>query len=186
MRAIYIARGSSLLPPAFASLFDDSASSSLDVFFDPSNGSIDMQGLTLGMFNILSKGLRKKGQGGTSRYLGDLEHTMRAAGSNLLFAVVTEVSDSVLKGAETSGFDGLVNGFRRGILNVAMKPAVLRSAVLQGGSTRIIKLDRNVGMDEVRHFWSSVTAEFTAGFTFTAESTAGCVFKAESTIGFKF
>jgi hypothetical protein len=63
-----------------------------------------------------------------------------------------------------------------------MKPAVLRSAVLQGGSTRIIKLDRNVGMDEVRHFWSSVTAEFTAGFTFTA----GCVFKAESTIGFKF
>jgi hypothetical protein len=108
MRAIYIARGSSLLPPAFASLFDDSASSSLDVFFDPSNGSIDMQGLTLGMFNILSKGLRKKGQGGTSRYLGDLEHTMRAAGSNLLFAVVTEVSDSVLKGAETSGFDGLV------------------------------------------------------------------------------
>jgi hypothetical protein len=62
-----------------------------------------------GMFNILSKGLRKKGQGGTSRYLGDLEHTMRAAGSNLLFAVVTEVSDSVLKGAETSGFDGLVS-----------------------------------------------------------------------------
>jgi hypothetical protein len=34
---------------------------------------------------------------------------MRAAGSNLLFAVVTEVSDSVLKGAETSGFDGLVS-----------------------------------------------------------------------------
>jgi hypothetical protein len=33
---------------------------------------------------------------------------VKAAGSNLLFAVVTEVSDSVLKGAETSGFDGLV------------------------------------------------------------------------------
>lgn len=48
MRAIYIARGSSLLPPAFASLFDDSSQSSLDVFFDPSNGSVDMQGLTLG------------------------------------------------------------------------------------------------------------------------------------------
>ena len=48
MRAIYIARGSSLLPPAFASLFDDSAASSLDVFFDPSNGSVDVQGLTLG------------------------------------------------------------------------------------------------------------------------------------------
>lgn len=33
---------------------------------------------------------------------------MKAAGSNILFAVVTEVSDSVLKGAETSGLDGLV------------------------------------------------------------------------------
>jgi hypothetical protein len=66
------------------------------------------------------------------------------------------------------------------------------------GPTHIIKLDHNVGMDEVHHFWSSVTAEihcgsttdsaftaeFTAGFTFTAEPTAGCVFKAESTIGF--
>jgi hypothetical protein len=48
MRAIYIARGSSLLPPGFASLFDDSAASSLDVFFDPSSGSVDVQGLTLG------------------------------------------------------------------------------------------------------------------------------------------
>lgn len=123
MRAIYIARGSSLLPPAFASLFDDSAASSLDVFFDPSSGSVDVQGLTLGthrdqllfvlclpsslylddfyrskplklgalfcssfclidlfhfpgMFNILSKGMRKKGQGGTSRLLGDVEHTV--------------------------------------------------------------------------------------------------------------
>lgn len=149
MRAIYIARGSSLLPPAFASLFDDSAASSLDVFFDPSNGSVDVQGLTLGMFNILSKGLRKKGQGGTSRLLGDVEHTVKAAGSNILFAVVTEISDSVLKGAETSGLDGLLSGFRRGILNVAMRPAVLRSAVAQGGATRRIKLDHTVGMDEV-------------------------------------
>ena len=33
---------------------------------------------------------------------------MKAAGSNLVFAVVTEISDSVLKGAETSGLDGLV------------------------------------------------------------------------------
>lgn len=33
---------------------------------------------------------------------------MKAAGSNILFAVVTEISDSVLKGAETSGLDGLV------------------------------------------------------------------------------
>lgn len=33
---------------------------------------------------------------------------MKSAGSNIIFAVVTEVSDSVLKGAETSGLDGLV------------------------------------------------------------------------------
>lgn len=33
---------------------------------------------------------------------------LRSAGSNVLFAAVTEVSDSVLKGAETSGFDGMV------------------------------------------------------------------------------
>lgn len=48
MRAIYIAKGSPLLPPAFASVFDDLASSSLDVFFDPSNGSINLPGLTVG------------------------------------------------------------------------------------------------------------------------------------------
>ncbi|BBN13913.1 hypothetical protein MPTK1_6g07390 [Marchantia polymorpha subsp. ruderalis] len=148
MRAIYIARGSKLLPPGFASLFDDSAASSLDVFFDPSSGSVDLQGLTLGMFGVLSRGLRKQGKGGTQRYLGDLEKSVKAAGSNLVFAVITEVSDSVLKGADANGFDGVVTGFRRGIVNVAMKPSVLRSAVVQGGATRRIKLDRIVGADE--------------------------------------
>ena len=49
MRAIYIAKGSPLLPPSFASIFDDSASSSLDVFFDPSSGLINLPGLTLGI-----------------------------------------------------------------------------------------------------------------------------------------
>lgn len=49
MRAVYIAKGSPLLPPAFASIFDDSASSSLDVFFDPSSGLINLPGVTLGM-----------------------------------------------------------------------------------------------------------------------------------------
>ena len=48
MRAVYLARGSELLPPGFASLFDDSAASALDVFFDPSNGSINAQNLTRG------------------------------------------------------------------------------------------------------------------------------------------
>lgn len=43
-----MAKGSQLLPPAFASIFDDTASSSLDVFFDPSDGSINLPGITLG------------------------------------------------------------------------------------------------------------------------------------------
>lgn len=49
MRAIYIAKGSPLLPPDFVSLFDDLASSSLDVFFDPSRGTMNLPGLTLGI-----------------------------------------------------------------------------------------------------------------------------------------
>ncbi|KAF3771534.1 hypothetical protein EJ110_NYTH60259 [Nymphaea thermarum] len=48
MRAIYIAKGSSLLPPSFASIFDDSAFSSLDVFFDPSSSLHSLPGLTIG------------------------------------------------------------------------------------------------------------------------------------------
>lgn len=54
MRAIYIAKGSPLLPPDFASMFDDLASSSLDAFFDPSRGLINLPGLTLGIFSALS------------------------------------------------------------------------------------------------------------------------------------
>lgn len=33
---------------------------------------------------------------------------LKTVGSNVLFAAVTEISDSVLKGAEASGFDGMV------------------------------------------------------------------------------
>ena len=33
---------------------------------------------------------------------------LRTVGSNMLFAAVTEISDSILRGAETSGFDGMV------------------------------------------------------------------------------
>lgn len=36
---------------------------------------------------------------------------LKTAGSNILFAAVTEISDSVLRGAETNGFDGMVNIF---------------------------------------------------------------------------
>jgi len=56
MRAIYIAKGSPLLPPTFASVFDDLASSSLDAFFDPSSSLFNVRGLTLGNwgFKLLS------------------------------------------------------------------------------------------------------------------------------------
>lgn len=150
MRAVYVARGSQLLPPGFSSLFDDSSSSSIDVFFDPSNGSIDVAGLTLGMFGLLRKGLQRRGKrGGTSRYIGEIKNSVRVAGSNLLYAVATEVSDNMLKGVETAGVDGLFNGLRRGILKVAMQPSMLRSAVVKGGATRRFHLDRSIGTDEV-------------------------------------
>ncbi|KAK9053203.1 hypothetical protein SSX86_029835 [Deinandra increscens subsp. villosa] len=149
MRAIYIAKGSPLLPPAFASIFDDLASSSLDVFFDPSSGFVKLPGLTLGTFKLLSKCIDGKGFSGTKRYLGDLGKTLKTAGSNILFAAVTEVSDAVLRGAETNGFNGMFNGFQQGILKLAMEPSVLGSAFTEGGPDRKIKLDRNPGIDEL-------------------------------------
>ncbi|KAL8200609.1 hypothetical protein R6Q57_011948 [Mikania cordata] len=149
MRAIYIAKGSPLLPPAFASIFDDLASSSLDVFFDPSSGLVKLPGLTLGTFKLLSKCIDGKGFSGTKRYLGDLGKTLKTAGSNILFAAVTEVSDAVLKGAETNGFNGMFNGFQQGILKLAMEPSVLGSVFTEGGPDRKIKLDRNPGIDEL-------------------------------------
>ncbi|KAL9994243.1 putative vacuolar protein sorting-associated protein [Helianthus debilis subsp. tardiflorus] len=149
MRAIYIAKGSPLLPPAFASIFDDLASSSLDVFFDPSSALVKLPGLTLGTFKLLSKCIDGKGFSGTKRYLGDLGKTLKTAGSNILFAAVTEVSDAVLKGAETNGFNGMFNGFQQGILKLAMEPSVLGSAFTEGGPDRKIKLDRNPGVDEL-------------------------------------
>lgn len=149
IRAVYIAKGSSLLPPAFSSIFDDTASSSLDVFFDPSDRSISVPGLTLGMFKIISKCVNAKGFSGTRRYFGDLGKTMKTAGSNVLFAALTEISDSVLRGAETSGFQGLVTGFHQGILTLAMEPSFLGAAIMEGGPDRKIKLDRSPGVDEL-------------------------------------
>ncbi|XP_068653783.1 uncharacterized protein [Aristolochia californica] len=149
MRAIYILKGSTLLPPAFASIFDDTASSSLDVFFDPSSGLVNLPGLTLGMFKFISKCIDTKGFSGTKRYFGDLGKTMRTAGSNVLFAAITEISDSVLRGAETNGFNGMINGFHQGILKLAMEPSLLSSAVMEGGPDRKIKLDHSPGADEL-------------------------------------
>ncbi|XP_059638646.1 uncharacterized protein LOC132280907 isoform X2 [Cornus florida] len=149
MRAIYIAKGSPLLPPAFASIFDDMASSSLDVFFDPSRALLNLPGLTIGTFKLISKCIDGKGFSGTKRYFGDLGKTVKTAGSNILFAAVTEISDSVLKGAETSGFNGMVSGFHQGILKLAMEPSLLGTAFMEGGPDRKIKLDRSPGVDEL-------------------------------------
>ncbi|KAK7359915.1 hypothetical protein VNO77_01883 [Canavalia gladiata] len=149
MRAIYIAKGSPLLPPDFVSIFDDLASSSLDVFFDPSRGLANLPGLTLGTFKFISKCIKGKGFSGTQRYFGDLGKTLRSAGSNIAFAAVAEISDSVLKGAEANGFNGLVSGFHQGILKLAMEPSVLGTALMEGGPDRKILLDRSPGVDEL-------------------------------------
>ncbi|KQJ86021.1 uncharacterized protein LOC100840359 isoform X2 [Brachypodium distachyon] len=146
LRAIYISKGSLLLPPSFASIFDDSASSVLDVFFDPSDGSLNLPGLTIGMFKFISKNMKS---GGTKRYLGDLGKTVKTASSNALFAAVTEISDSVVRGAETDGLNGMVTGFHKGILRLAMEPSVLGQAILEGGPDRKIKLDHSPGLDEL-------------------------------------
>ncbi|KAL7141283.1 hypothetical protein ABFS83_08G043200 [Erythranthe nasuta] len=61
-----------------------------------------------GTLKLISKFTNNKGFSGTKRYFGDRGKTLKTAGSNVLFAAVTEVSDSVLKGAETSGFNGMV------------------------------------------------------------------------------
>ncbi|KAI4372378.1 hypothetical protein MLD38_010618 [Melastoma candidum] len=149
MRAIYLAKGSPLLPPSFASMFDDLASSSLDVFFDPSQGLLKLPGITSNAFKLIRKSLGKQGRMGTSRYLGDLGKTLKSAGSNLLFAAATEISDSVLRGAESNGLDGMVNGFHQGIFKLAMEPSVLGGALLEGGPERIIILDQSPGVDEL-------------------------------------
>ncbi|KAK7251111.1 hypothetical protein RIF29_34030 [Crotalaria pallida] len=149
MRAIYIAKGSPLLPPDFVSIFDDLASSSLDVFFDPSRGLANFPGLTLGTFKFISKCIKDKGFSGTKRYFGDLGKTLRSAGSNIVFAAVAEISDSILKGAEANGFNGLVSGFHQGILKLAMEPSVLGTAMMEGGPDRKILLDRSPGVDEL-------------------------------------
>lgn len=145
MRAIYIAKGSQLLPPSFVSLFDDSASTSFDFFIDPS----DHQNFTKGMFDLVRKGIGNKEFSGTNRYFGDLGRTIKTAGSNVLFEAVREVSDNVMKGAETSGFNGMVHGFYRGILKLAMEPSVLGTAAVKGGYTYRIKLEQSADMDEL-------------------------------------
>ncbi|XP_066358424.1 uncharacterized protein [Miscanthus floridulus] len=149
LRAVYVTKGSLLLPPSFASIFDDSASSVLDVFFDPSDGSLNVPGLTIGMFKFISKNMKSGGFSGTKRYLGDLGKTVKTASSNALFAAITEISDSVVRGAETNGLNGMATGFHQGILRLAMEPSVLGQAIMEGGPDRKIKLDHSPGLDEL-------------------------------------
>nr|XP_027078658.1 uncharacterized protein LOC113701943 [Coffea arabica] len=110
---------------------------------------IQFEIVEIGTFKLISKCIDKKGFSGTKRYFGDLGKTLKVAGSNILFAAVTEVSDSVLKGAETSGFNGMMRGFRQGILKLAMEPSLLGTAFMEGGPDRKIKLDRAPGVDEL-------------------------------------
>ncbi|KAB1669469.1 hypothetical protein ES319_1Z041100v1, partial [Gossypium barbadense] len=113
------------------------ASSSLDIFFDPSQGLMNLPGT----FKFISRCIDGKGFSGTKRYFGDLGKTLKTAGSNVIFAAVTEISDSVLKGQKQ------VSGFHQGILKLAMEPSVLGTA-LWSGPDRKIKLDRSPGVDE--------------------------------------
>ncbi|KAK1274859.1 hypothetical protein QJS04_geneDACA016071 [Acorus gramineus] len=101
------------------------------------------------MFKVISKSIDSKGFHGTKRYIGDLGQTMKKAGSKALFAAVTEISDCVVKGAETSGFNGMWTGFHQGIMKLAMEPSLLGIAVMEGGPDRKIKLDRSPGVDEL-------------------------------------
>ncbi|OIT36385.1 hypothetical protein A4A49_56343 [Nicotiana attenuata] len=75
--------------------------------------------------------------------------TLKSAGSNILFAAVTEISDSVLNGTEASGLNGMVYGFHQGILKLAMEPTLLGSAFMEGGPDRKIRLDRSPRVDEL-------------------------------------
>ncbi|CAA6663054.1 unnamed protein product [Spirodela intermedia] len=74
---------------------------------------------------------------------------MKKAGSSVLFAAITEISDSILKGAEADGFNGLVNGFHQGMMRLAMEPSLLGAAVMHGGPDRKIVLDQSPGVDEL-------------------------------------
>ncbi|OIW09737.1 hypothetical protein TanjilG_23877 [Lupinus angustifolius] len=102
-----------------------------------------------GTFKFISKCIKGKGFSGTKRYFGDLGKTLRSAGSNIAFAAVAEISDSILKGAEANGFNGLVSGFHQGILKLAMEPSLLGTALMEGGPDRKILLDRSPGADEL-------------------------------------
>eukprot|EP00899_Mesostigma_viride_P022700 jgi/Mesvir1/3614/Mv13028-RA.1 len=139
-----------LVPPAFAaSLFEDTAASTILAYFDPS----DAKGFGIGVFNHLRSNLWRSPTNASSQYLGHLRLMVQTAGSNmashLMHGALTEVSDEMLRGVQSGGLDGLVRGFYRGLLNVSQRPGVWGMAILKGGPTETLKLDRSIGTDEL-------------------------------------
>ncbi|KAG9153260.1 hypothetical protein Leryth_020854 [Lithospermum erythrorhizon] len=134
------------------------------IFLAPPRSRIESFLLVLSVHSAL-KCIDGNGLSGTKRYFGDLGKTLKSAGSNVLFAMVTEISDSILRGAKANGWKGMfilriifhhwaidigqMNGFHQGILQLAMEPSVLGSAFMEGGPDRKIKLDRSPGVDEL-------------------------------------
>ncbi|KAH7673565.1 Vacuolar protein sorting-associated protein 13 [Dioscorea alata] len=102
------------------------------------------------MFKFISMYVKAKSLSGTKR---DLGKTVRTAGSNAMFAALTEISDNVLSGAETNGLNGMVTGFHQGIFRLAMEPTLLLGAALmEGGSDRKIELVCGPRDDEQRRY----------------------------------
>ncbi|XP_039116868.1 uncharacterized protein LOC120252778 isoform X5 [Dioscorea cayenensis subsp. rotundata] len=103
-----------------------------------------------GMFKFIGMYAKAKSLSGAKR---DFGKTVRTAGSNALFAALTEISDNVLSGAETNGLNGMVTGFHQGILRLAMEPTLLLGAALmEGGSDRKIELVCGPRDDEQRRY----------------------------------
>ncbi|XP_039116862.1 uncharacterized protein LOC120252778 isoform X2 [Dioscorea cayenensis subsp. rotundata] len=102
------------------------------------------------MFKFIGMYAKAKSLSGAKR---DFGKTVRTAGSNALFAALTEISDNVLSGAETNGLNGMVTGFHQGILRLAMEPTLLLGAALmEGGSDRKIELVCGPRDDEQRRY----------------------------------
>eukprot|EP00268_Persea_americana_P036762 TRINITY_DN3627_c0_g1_i6.p1 TRINITY_DN3627_c0_g1~~TRINITY_DN3627_c0_g1_i6.p1 ORF type:complete len:286 (+),score=36.22 TRINITY_DN3627_c0_g1_i6:363-1220(+) len=99
------------------------------------------------MFKFVRKCINTKPFSWTKHYLDD--HGITWAGSKVVFIVVTEISDNVLQGAETRGFNGMVNGFHQGILKLAMEPSLWGTAFMEHGPDAKIKFDRRPRVDEL-------------------------------------
>ncbi|CAB4317917.1 unnamed protein product [Prunus armeniaca] len=128
MRAIYIAKGSPLLPPDFVSIFDDLAHPLLMSSLILPVGSVTDTFANSWMYPTI-----------ILWWLYSWN-----SGSNVLLAAITEISDSVLKGAEARG-----DWISPRNIEIAMEPSLLGTALMEGGPDRKIKLDRSPVADEL-------------------------------------